>query len=173
MQQQRARMQQQQKERQQKTQQPHGGCTQTAWIERDVQQQQSDMRWFDSIETLSGGEDQWQNWSWQIKMAVSGMNGDAAEIMNAAETDGVRNIEEILKDDTLVDANIESCIKAGGESCTVFPRGPRALRRRGSSTIVTGAEGVQSRSRLHATYSGFRVQRECTYPKRAKKPRPR
>ena len=33
------------------------------------------------------------------------MNGDAAELLNAAETGGVRNSEEIWKDDEFVDAN--------------------------------------------------------------------
>ena len=49
----------------------------------------------DNIETLSGGEDQWQYWSWKIKTAVSGINGDLADMLNAAEADGGRNLEDI------------------------------------------------------------------------------
>ena len=49
--------------------------------------------------TLSGGEDQWPNWSWEIKTAVPGMNGEVTEVVDAAEADGVRNFEEILKED--------------------------------------------------------------------------
>ena len=36
--------------------------------------------------------------AWQIKTVVSGMNGDLAEVSSAAETGGVRNAEEKLKD---------------------------------------------------------------------------
>ena len=36
-----------------------------------------------------GGEDRWQSWSLKIKTAVSGINGDLAELFNAAEADGV------------------------------------------------------------------------------------
>ena len=43
------------------------------------------------------------------------MNGDAAELLNAAETGGVRNSEEIWKDDEFVDANREKYIKARKE----------------------------------------------------------
>ena len=49
-----------------------------------------------------------KNWSWEIKTAVSGMNGELAEILDAAEADGVRNLEENLKEDAFVDANKES-----------------------------------------------------------------
>ena len=43
---------------------------------------------------------------------MSGVNGDLAELLNAAETGGVRNAEAFLKDDEFVDANREKCIKA-------------------------------------------------------------
>ena len=38
------------------------------------------MKGFDKIEVFSGGEEQWQNWSWKIKTAVSGMNEEFAAI---------------------------------------------------------------------------------------------
>ena len=79
----------------------------TAGSERQSQQQQLNMRGSDNIETVSGGQDQRQNWSWKIKTAVSGMNEDLAELLNAAEAGGVRNAEEILKDDEFVDARCE------------------------------------------------------------------
>ena len=47
------------------------------------------MTGFDNTETKSG-EDQWQNWSWKTKTAVSVMKG-LADILNAAGTGGVRN----------------------------------------------------------------------------------
>ena len=40
------------------------------------------------------------------------MHGDLEELLNAAEKGGVRNAKDILKDDELVDANREKCIKA-------------------------------------------------------------
>ena len=45
------------------------------------------------------------NWSLKIKTAVSGINGELAEMLDAAEADGVRNVEEILKEDALADAD--------------------------------------------------------------------
>ena len=47
------------------------------------------------------------------------MNGDLAELLNAAETGGVRNAQEILKDDEFVDAKREECIKVREEMCNV------------------------------------------------------
>ena len=48
------------------------------------------------------------------------MNGDLAELLNAAETDGVRGVEEILKDDEFVDAHRAKCVKARREMCSVL-----------------------------------------------------
>ena len=58
------------------------------------------------------------------------MDGELAEPVNAAERDGVRNIEEILNDDVFVDANEAKTHQRQAESCTVRWRGTRALRRR-------------------------------------------
>ena len=90
---------------------------------------------FDNIETLSVGEDQWQSASWKIKTAVSGMNGDLAQLLYAAETGGVRNAEEILKDDEF-DGNRES---ASRPVCTVCWRGTTSSE---SSTIVMSGTGL-------------------------------
>ena len=97
--------QEQQEQRQQQTHQPQG-APQTAGIRRQFHQAQLNMRGCDNIERLSGGEDQWQRWSWKIKTAVSGTNGELAGILNAAEADGLRNIEETLNEDVFVDGNI-------------------------------------------------------------------
>ena len=68
-------------------------CAQhTAAIERQFQQQQSNMRGFDNIETSSGSADHWPTrsfWQNRIKTAVSGMNGDLVDILDAAEADRV------------------------------------------------------------------------------------
>ena len=61
-----------------------------------------------NIETYPGGEDQWYTLWWKIKAAMSGSNGDMANLLNAAERGGVRGVEEILEDDEFVDANTES-----------------------------------------------------------------
>ena len=133
------------------------------------QSRQLDPKGFDNIETLSGGEEQWQNWSWKIKTVISGTNGELAEILNAAERTGMKSTEEILREDQFVDANR----KASREMYTVLARytSSEAL------TIVksvTELDGVEARARLHANYSRrtlgrmFRVQRECMYPKPAK-----
>ena len=91
---------------QQQTQQPQG-ARQTAGIERQSQQQQLNMRGFDKIETLLGGEDLWKNWSWKIKTAVSRPRRVESE-----------NAEEILKDDASVDANTENASRPA-KKCTV------------------------------------------------------
>ena len=48
------------------------------------------------------------------------MNGDLAELLNAAETGGVRIVEEYLKDHVLVGANREKCIKVREEMRSVL-----------------------------------------------------
>ena len=55
------------------------------------------MKGFDTIEVFSGGEEQWENWSWKIKTAVSGMNEEFAEMPTAAESGGVESIEEVIE----------------------------------------------------------------------------
>ena len=69
--------------------------------------QQLIMKGFDKIEVFSGGEEQWQNWSWKIKTAVSGMNEEFAEMLTTAEADGIESIEEALREAKFVDANRE------------------------------------------------------------------
>ena len=55
------------------------------------------------------------------------MNGELAELLDAAEVDGVRNLEEILRMDAFVDANKEN-VPRRAASCTVWWRGGRALK---------------------------------------------
>ena len=70
-------MQQQMRQMQHQEQQAHEAQTQqgappSRWNES--QSQQLIMKGFDEIAVFSSGEEQWQNWSWKIKIAVSGMN---------------------------------------------------------------------------------------------------
>ena len=58
-------------------------------VETKGQSQQLIMKGFDKIEVFSGGEEQWQNWPWKIKTAVSGMNEEFAEMLTTAETEGI------------------------------------------------------------------------------------
>ena len=46
---------------------------------------------------------------------MSGMNGELAELLDAAEADGVRNLEEILKEDAFAVENKETGVKATRE----------------------------------------------------------
>ena len=101
-------------------------ATATAEMEKQFQHQQLKMRSLDDIETLSEGEDQWQSRRWTVKTAVSGTDGELA-----AEADGVRNLEEILKEDAFVDANKENASRRA-DSCTMCERGARALKRQRS-----------------------------------------
>ena len=137
------------------------------------QSQQLIMKGFDKIEVFSGGEEQWQNWSWKIKTAVSGMNEELAEMLTTAETEGIESIGEILREAKFVDANRERCVKAGKEMYGVLARYTNSE----ALTIVKSVselDGVRAWAKLHANYSRgtlgrmFRVQRECMYPKPVK-----
>ena len=100
------------------------------------------------------------------------MSGGLAELLNAAETGGVRSAEEILEDDEFVDANTERCIEASEEMYSALAECTNSE----ASTIarsVTGLDGVEVWARLHAKLqqtlgNRFRVQRECVYPRPAK-----
>ena len=131
------------------------------------------MKGFDKIEVFSGGEEQWQNWSWKIKTAVSGMNEEFAEMLTTAETEGIESIEGVLREAKFVDANRERCVQAGKELYGVLARYTNSE----ALTIVKSVsemDGVRVWARLHANYSRrtlgrmFRVQRECMYPKTVK-----
>ena len=96
------------------------GAPQNAGNER--QSQQLILNGFNAVDTFSGGEEQWHTWSWKVKTAVSGMCGELAEMLDAAETTGIGNTEEILGEDLFVDANQERCRKASREIHSVLAR---------------------------------------------------
>ena len=112
--------QQMQQQRGQQAHQAQQGAPQNGWNER--QSQQLNLRGFDNIETFSGGEEEWHNWWWEIKTAVSGLNGDLVEMLSLAETRGIENTEVILGEEQLVDASPERCVYASRETCNVRAR---------------------------------------------------
>ena len=131
------------------------------------------MKGFDKIEVFSGGEEQWQNWSWKIMTLVSGMNEEFAEMLTTAETEGIESIEEVFK-------KTKFC---GREPREMREGQQRDVRRaceihkfRGfdDRESVSEMDGVRAWARLRANYSRrtlgrmFRVQRECMYPKPVK-----
>ena len=127
------------------------------------QSQQLIMKGFGKIDVFSGGEEQWQSWSWKIKIAVSGMNDEFAEMLTTAEAVGIERIEEALREANFVDANREKCVKAGKEMHGVLARYTNSE----ALTIVKSVsemDGVRARAKLHANYSRrtlarmFRVQ---------------
>ena len=139
-------------------------------VRNERQSQQLIRKGFDTIEVFSGGEKLWQNWSWKIKTAVSGMNEEFAEMLTTAETEGTESIEEVLKEAIFVDANRERCVKASKEMYGVLARYTNSE----DLTIVKSVsdmDGVRAWARLHANYSRrtlgrmFRVQCECMYSK--------
>ena len=99
---------------------------------------------------LASAVDQSPNCSWEIKTAVSGMNGEVAEVVDAAEANGVRNLEEILKEDAFCLCNQGTCVKVNRWLYSVLTR-------------YTSSEA----SRLHANQSRktfeviFRAQRNA------------
>ena len=169
-------MQQQMRQMQHQEQQAHEAQTQQGAPPsggNERQSQQLIMKGFDKIEVFSGGEEQWQNWSWKIKTAVSGMNEEFAEMLTTAETEGIESIEEVLRETKFVDANRERCVKVNKEMYGVLARYTNSE----ALTIVKSVsemDGVRAWARLHANYSRrtlgrmFRVQRECMYPKPVK-----
>ena len=50
------------------------------------------------------------------------MNEELVEMLNAAETSGIENTEEVLREDQFVDANRERCMKASREMYSVLAR---------------------------------------------------
>ena len=101
---------------------------------------------------------------------MSRLNGDLAELLNPSETDGVRDAEDVLKDDELVDDNREKCIDASREVCSALARCTNSE----SSTIgrtVTELDGMEAWEKQNEDFSRrtlgrtFRVHRECVYPK--------
>ena len=169
-------MQQQMRQMQHQEQQAHEAQTQQGAPPsggNGRQSQQLIMTGFDVIETFSGGEEQWQNWSWKIKTAVSGMNEEFAEMLSAAGADGIESIEDVLREAKFVDANGDKCVKAGKEMFGVLARYENS---EAPTTVKSAPEmdGVRAWTRLHVDYSRrtleimFRVQRECMYPKLVK-----
>ena len=136
--------------------QPQQGAPRNVGNER--QSQQLNLRGFDNIETFSGGEGKGQNWSWKIQTAVSGVNGELVEMLNATDTSRMENTEAVLREGQFVSFLVRDI---GSEA---------------STTVKSGTEldlvGVWAR--LHANDCRrtvermFRVQRECMSPKPAK-----
>ena len=94
-------MQQQVRQMQHQEQQAHEAQTQQGAPPsggNERQSQQLILKGFDNIETFSGGEEQWQNWSWKIKTAISGMNGELANRHFSNESGSLESqYEELLK----------------------------------------------------------------------------
>ena len=164
-------MQQQMRQMQHQEQQAHEAQTQQGAPPsggNGRQSQQLIMTGFDNIETFSGGEEQWQNWSCKIKTAVSGTNEEFVEMLSTAEADGIDSIEEVLREAKFVDANGGMCVKAGKEMYGVL------ARYASSEALTMVMDGVRTWARLYVNYSRrtlrimFRVQLECMYPKLVK-----
>ena len=93
-------MQQQMRQMQHQEQQAHQAQTQqgaTPSVGNERKSQQLILKGFDDNETFSGCEEQWQNLSWKVKTAVSGMRGELVELLITAEANGVESTEEVLK----------------------------------------------------------------------------
>ena len=103
----------------------------------NILHQPLNMRLFDNIGTLSGDE----TLLWKIKTAVSGMNRDLAEMLVAVETDGIKNFEEVSKEDTFMDANKGACVKASSELYSAPTRHTSSE----ASTIVENVTGFAER----------------------------
>ena len=52
-------------------------------VRNEIQSQHLILKGFDNIKTFSGGEEQWQNWSWMVKTAVSGMCGELGDVAHS------------------------------------------------------------------------------------------
>ena len=153
-------MQQQMRQMQHHQQQAHEAQTQQGAPPsggNERQSQQLNMKGFDKIEVFSGGEEQWQNWSWKIKTAVSGMNEEFAEMLTTAETEGIESVEEVLRESQICGREPrERGVKASKERYGVLARYTNSE----ALTIVKSVSEMDGRM--------FRVQRECMYPKPAK-----
>ena len=114
---------------------------------------QLNVKGFEGIETFTGGEEGWVNWSWKAKVAISAMHEELVDVMKAAEAREGKNVKEILCDiDELEELNHEKRIKASKELYSLLVRytGSEA------ATIVrstAGLDGVEAWGKLRASYS--------------------
>ena len=85
-----------QQQLQHRTQQPQGAA-QTAGIQRQFPHQQMNMRGIDNIEMSLGGQEQWENWSWDQDGRVRderGIGGNIERGCDARSQDHGGDLEE-------------------------------------------------------------------------------
>ena len=100
-----------------------------------------------------------------VKTAVSGMNKDLAELLDAAETDGVKGVEESQEHDKFVDANKVKCTRVSREMYSVLARYTKSE----ASTIRDGTRWRSSMRTIaeeHShEYSGCNVSARTRSPR--------
>ena len=132
----------------QQQQQPPAETPAQAALSLAKEKQQQNARGLQNIDVFAGAQEHWQNWTWKVRTAESGMYSDLAEVMKAAEA------WKWAK---------RSARKPELSSVLARYTGSEAAR----IVRVTGLNGVEARNTLHASYSRmseriFREQREYT-----------
>ena len=136
-----------------------------------------DMRGFDNIEVFKGGEEEWGNWSWKVKVAVAGMSRACAILLDTAEVkeNRGRTTLELIHNCTNAEVvdRVQELEKASAELfgfLARFTTGEAATLVRG----VLDLDGLRAYGILHDRYNKktmgrlFRMQRECMYPRAVK-----
>ena len=117
------------------------------------------MEGFENIDIFTGGEENWQNWSWKVRTAVSGLCSDLA-----AQTHEGHGVKPILDENNeFMEVDHVKFIKASREMYGTLPRHTGSA----VATIARsamGLDGVEVWSRLHASYSR-KVRCEWMHPK--------
>lgn len=137
-----------------------------------------DNRDFEGMENFEGGEEHWNSWGHKVKVLTKPLCEELVEVMEIAEKKPGYKWSELVDElDVEGDATIrqkELVRKASAELYSLLMR-----RTKGDAALVVervvSLDGVEAWGALHEKYNQktmgrmFRQQRECMYPKVAKK----
>ena len=136
---------------------------------------QLDHRGVEGLAVYKGGEVEWVDWSWKVKVALGPMSPALVELMGMAEKSVGSTTAELMAmgDRGELEGKFGGAQQASSEFYSIlakFTEGEAATLVRGVSEL----DGLVAWGTLHERYSRrtlgrmFRVQRECMYPKQAK-----
>ena len=136
---------------------------------------QLDLKAFERLDVYKGGEAEWVEWMWSIKIQLRPMAPMLLDLMGMAEKNVGLSTSQLaaMGDPGDLDSKFSGASQASGELYGVLVSYTGSEAR----TLVKGVEdldGVAAWGILHERYSRrtlgrmFRVQRECMYPKQAR-----
>ena len=136
---------------------------------------QLDYKGLDGLPIYRGGEVDWVDWSWKVKVALEPMAGSLVELMDMAEKNrglGTSALMQLGDPDELGN-KYGGVVQGSSELYSVLVRFTEGE----AATVVKGIverDGLLAWGTMHARYSRrtlgrmFRIQKECMYPKQAR-----